>query len=487
MAAGRPGHCVLLAAASVACCFWTASIGAPRALAPGPRLGPQPGVRPWRRRPLSRVVRGCSGRGDASFLADGELAADVRWLPPLATNQRELTPSKDPNVTVLGVFPLPGWAFPNQTHELSIFEPRYRKLYNDILVSGSRRFVVVGINPEDGRLGEAGVVFYLDDLRDVSAKTDDEVKYVCQHSIIGRVRIQRILNPAAWEDQSTYLRAETVPLEDEGVGEDTAAMERDLAEKLQSLAALQDEVAGVSMDDDIALFVEAVDCQDPDLWTVADVWCSYLDNLLAERRDQLEQDVELKYFGSGDEVMPFSDINGIESIPFVDKDEEDGTDDAWDGEEFDEVQGFSPPGMSSSRFSSTGEWGAGFGDVPSSQDVDDPAYYDDSMEEDYVDLLISDAPPGMQAELRKLQGQFTEEALELEFRQALLTARLMQSTSHKERLHLLLEEVQKETRQLSARRALEIAVREGQQELVRPMPGPAAAANSPTERRAGTE
>ena len=80
---------------------------------------------------------------------------------------------------------LQGAYFPFAETELSIFEPRYRQLYNDILVSGSRRFVVVAPHPREDRLAEVGVVFYLDDLTDVSEESEDEVKYaapvlVCQ-------------------------------------------------------------------------------------------------------------------------------------------------------------------------------------------------------------------------------------------------------------------------------------------------------------------
>ena len=47
----------------------------------------------------------------------------------------------------------------------------YRALYNDILLTGTRRFVVTAVDPESQaqlRLAQAGVVFYLDDLKEVS-------------------------------------------------------------------------------------------------------------------------------------------------------------------------------------------------------------------------------------------------------------------------------------------------------------------------------
>ena len=115
-------------------------------------------------------------------------------------------------------------AQPKTEHTLNIFEPRYRKLYNDILFSGSRRFAVCAFDSETGSLSEVGSVFYLKDLKEVSEQTGDAVKYVCEHEVvrttfaffarghdklvqvIGRVRLTKILNPSAWRDASTYLK-----------------------------------------------------------------------------------------------------------------------------------------------------------------------------------------------------------------------------------------------------------------------------------------
>ena len=81
---------------------------------------------------------------------------------------------------VLPLFPLGNVAYtPGSTQTLNIFEPRYRKMYNDILMSGldtldslmkigSRRFVTTMVNPAgDGELAEVGVVLYLEDLKEV--------------------------------------------------------------------------------------------------------------------------------------------------------------------------------------------------------------------------------------------------------------------------------------------------------------------------------
>ena len=67
-------------------------------------------------------------------------------------------------------------------------------MYNDILFSGARRFAVCSVDPETGRLAEVAVVFYLDELKEVSEQTNDRVKYVGQHSVIGRVKLVKVLS-----------------------------------------------------------------------------------------------------------------------------------------------------------------------------------------------------------------------------------------------------------------------------------------------------
>ena len=78
---------------------------------------------------------------------------------------------------VLPVFPLGSTAYiPHTNHELNIFEPRYREMYNDILFNGSRRFAVPVCDPDTGRLAAVAPVFYLEDLKEVSEQTGDAIK-----------------------------------------------------------------------------------------------------------------------------------------------------------------------------------------------------------------------------------------------------------------------------------------------------------------------
>jgi ABC-type transport system substrate-binding protein len=58
---------------------------------------------------------------------------------------------------VMPLFPLGVTYLPYTSPVLNIFEPRYRAMYNDILFSGARRFMVCNVDSETGRMAEVGV------------------------------------------------------------------------------------------------------------------------------------------------------------------------------------------------------------------------------------------------------------------------------------------------------------------------------------------
>lgn len=47
-----------------------------------------------------------------------------------------------------------------------------KQMYNDILFSGARRFMVTNVDQQTGRMAEVGVVFFLDELKEAS-------RYIC--------------------------------------------------------------------------------------------------------------------------------------------------------------------------------------------------------------------------------------------------------------------------------------------------------------------
>ena len=111
------------------------------------------------------------------------------------------------------LFPLGVTYLPFTQPTLNIFEPRYRSMYNDILFSGARRFMVCNVDQETGRMAEVGVIFYLDELKEVSEQTDDRVKYIGTHSVKGRVQIKKVLNPKDGATRETYMKAEVADFE----------------------------------------------------------------------------------------------------------------------------------------------------------------------------------------------------------------------------------------------------------------------------------
>eukprot|EP00931_Biecheleriopsis_adriatica_P120392 TRINITY_DN95513_c0_g1_i1.p1 TRINITY_DN95513_c0_g1~~TRINITY_DN95513_c0_g1_i1.p1 ORF type:complete len:388 (-),score=77.19 TRINITY_DN95513_c0_g1_i1:121-1284(-) len=174
-----------------------------------------------------------------------------RRLAPLEWVEMENTESLETvgNTTVLPVFPLRCVSWPGAHVVLKVFHPFQCKMYDDILMSGSRRFVVpfTGGMPVR-RFHAVGSVFHLDDLQDLSEKSGGKVKYLAQHSVRGRARVLRVLNPRSSFEvdkdglQTDYLRAEVQLLPDakEARGEGPADAGLDDASSSLLLDAWQD-------------------------------------------------------------------------------------------------------------------------------------------------------------------------------------------------------------------------------------------------------
>ncbi|KAJ1456872.1 hypothetical protein M885DRAFT_481987 [Pelagophyceae sp. CCMP2097] len=262
-------------------------------------------------------------------LADDE---PIRWLPPLDTRRMaDVAPKEEPGMMVLPLFPLGNVAYtPGSTQTLNIFEPRYRKMYNDILMSGSRRFVTTMVNPAgDGELAEVGVVLYLEDLKEVSQQTNDAIKYVCSHKVLdARVKIHAVLNPSEVEARATYMQCEVSDLADDDAAADgeerrpeAQAEERAVALALGALARAQE-----SMQEEVRFSVEAVSkisaapgVGPGTLWAVIELWKSFLDARAhaAERQVKADLNARLAKFladkadkdRSGDKAKPPQSVN----------------------------------------------------------------------------------------------------------------------------------------------------------------------------------
>mmetsp|Transcript_20312 Transcript_20312/g.64915 ORF Transcript_20312/g.64915 Transcript_20312/m.64915 type:complete len:328 (+) Transcript_20312:32-1015(+) len=172
---------------------------------------------------------------ESGDINDGGISS-VNWVTVDASGP-DVEPTEEEGTSVMPLFPLGAAYLPHTTPVLNIFEPRYRAMYNDILFNGARRFMVTNVEPETGALAEVGVVFYLDELKEVSEQTQDRVKYIGQHRVINRVRLRRVLNPSVVATRDTYLKAEVEVLSDsdqqeEGKPDEGLAAEEAAAEEL---------------------------------------------------------------------------------------------------------------------------------------------------------------------------------------------------------------------------------------------------------------
>mmetsp|Transcript_50573 Transcript_50573/g.54693 ORF Transcript_50573/g.54693 Transcript_50573/m.54693 type:complete len:457 (+) Transcript_50573:112-1482(+) len=242
----------------------------------------------------------------------------VSWLPSVEGAKGSNMPieTTKQGSEILPLFPLGGFVYtPNTEHVLNIFEPRYRQLYTDILMNGSKRFVVVTSHPtEKGRFAKTGVLFALEDLKEVSEKTQDQIKYICNHKVTGRVTIDKILNPEAWETGDTYLKVEGTIHDDSGkddpgdtrqesddvyeavVAAATKKMENDLRTTFGKIFDLQQELEEAVRFTEVASNTLAVkDGPDEDgLWQTIRLWQSFVEQRLMARQNELQLEFQDK-------------------------------------------------------------------------------------------------------------------------------------------------------------------------------------------------
>lgn len=257
---------------------------------------------------------GARGHGRASDLAlcCGRSGARPRhpWLVGrscLSWLTVEDTPDQEPaaDARVMPVFPLNVVELPGGVVRLNIIEPAYRKMYDDILVSGTRRFLmpfspcVAGfprgrvrfpeMDPADRRLHAIAPILFLEDLSEVSEQTDGFVKYQVKHSVLGYARMTRLLNPSAlfrtnsegWKVE--YLRAEVDLLENTP----DSALDAEAAEALyaawEGLRQISERISEPRLQGE-EVVREAV--RETPTWEIAGLWQS-LQFALQAHRDQV--------------------------------------------------------------------------------------------------------------------------------------------------------------------------------------------------------
>jgi len=124
-----------------------------------------------------------SVKGDQEFDFDFiDAPSDVEWVHLQGKSGSDPTPAKDSTTVVLPLFPLNAVKWPGTNVRLNIMQPAFRQMFDDILVSGSRTFLVpfspcIRSGPRgnirfsempdaDQRVCAIGAVCYLEDLEE---------------------------------------------------------------------------------------------------------------------------------------------------------------------------------------------------------------------------------------------------------------------------------------------------------------------------------
>ena len=166
-----------------------------------------------------------------------EVVNAVKWLSSDGTS----APTAPGVGTEMPLFPLGGRFYPlHSRSKLTIFEPRYRKLYQELLASNSESSeFAVTLELETGELAAFGVIFRIDEVKDIAEETRNQVKYIANHTVMRRVQIRELVNPEATGDEMRYLKAVVVPVEDDAdSNEDFSELEADTIESFKDLISL---------------------------------------------------------------------------------------------------------------------------------------------------------------------------------------------------------------------------------------------------------
>ena len=165
-----------------------------------------------------------------SPISSDDLLRSVEWLPHVSEMKDTETKDTEIESSQLPIFPLSGPIFPDDQGKrlpllsqfsdapvvgmeipLQIFEPRYRKMYQDLLSSADtskRRFVVPFPHPyRPGQFAAFGWIYEIVDVKDVADESNGQFQVVCNHTVTQPVKILGITNPEDYDTQLTYLRA----------------------------------------------------------------------------------------------------------------------------------------------------------------------------------------------------------------------------------------------------------------------------------------
>jgi len=155
---------------------------------------------------------------------------------------------------------------------------------------------VCNVEQGTGRLAETGAIFYLDELKEVSEQTQDRVKFVGQHSVIGRVQLKTVLNPSVAATRETYLKAEVAELVDtdaaEACTEDEAALRELFHDLVDAQAALGEEPRFTEAVKGTLEFGRGSGADDKGLWGTVVLWQQFLEQRASVTGQKMQREIQ---------------------------------------------------------------------------------------------------------------------------------------------------------------------------------------------------
>ena len=154
------------------------------------------------------------------------------------------------------------------------------------------------------------MVFYLDELKEVSEQTNDRVKYVGQHSVIGRVKLVKVLNQAVSATRETYLKAEVEELADTDEGEDLSDAEESVRTLFCDLVDVQAELGEEPRFTDAVKstlnFGRGTTADDKGMWGTVMLWQQFLEQRASVVGSKMQKEIQK-------EVVTYLKSNSIDS------------------------------------------------------------------------------------------------------------------------------------------------------------------------------
>ena len=157
----------------------------------------------------------------------------LRWF-----SLTEKSASSDPSTHSLALYPLPAVYLPGSTCTLKNIEPR-----NVAMAREQSTFVASLLDNDRKQCAEIAAVLRIDDVRAASADTSGRVLASCESStalqvqctVLGRARLIRCDNLAAWETRETYLIAEVSNYDDDDVSTEDTQLQNDVEDAVYRL------------------------------------------------------------------------------------------------------------------------------------------------------------------------------------------------------------------------------------------------------------